>query len=232
MDQQPLTPVQRELVSRNMGLAEKISHEYAAKSTFIDIDEVVAVAYQGLIKAAQKFDDTRGVPFGGFARKWIIGEILLWQRKVDVLQRSIRADYKKIVASGFRTFKLSDQDIRDLAARAGLTAERVRTVLRSVVESQNVVSTDQHDDESAAWRDEEHDVESHTVVSSIKSGTLHSILELDGVQQVVLAMHYFEGLELQTIASALQMPVPAVREIHQEAILTIHQEMVRQASGG
>lgn len=241
MTQQRLTPAQRELVSRNAGLAEKISHEFAAKSTLIDIDEVVAVSYQGLINAAMLFDPTRpdirpgdienGKAFAGYARQKIVSSILDWQRKVDVLQRTIRSDYKKIIAAGFKSFTMSDRETQELADKAGLRPERVRTVLRSVVESHNAVSTDQHDDESSMWRSPQ-DVVSTTVVSSIKGGALRAIQDLGGIQQVILAMHYFEGMELQTIASALQMPVASVREIHQEAILTIHQEMVRQAKDG
>lgn len=220
-----LTQVQRGLIESNRGLAETISHDFLARAPGLDLEEVVAVAYQGLVTAALRYDSSTNVPFGAWASKMIKFEVLMWQRKEDYLDRGIRADFKKLVEAGHGT--PANPPIEILAQRTGLKPKRISTVLRA--EGSKPTSTDIYDDSDDFLISSEVNVESSALVGSLQGSVVAVIKNLPMLQQVVLALHYFEGTELRIIAQQLETSVSVVRAAHSEAVLAVHEEMVRQA---
>ena len=63
-----------DLCKRSQPLAFSIAGQYRNRG--VDRDELRSAGLLGLVKATRKFDPERGVPFGGFAKPWIKGEIL------------------------------------------------------------------------------------------------------------------------------------------------------------
>ncbi len=234
MDDVPLTPQQRELVRLNVGLAQKISHDYVGRSTDIELEEVVAIAYQGLVRAAQLFDSTRGVPFGGYARRKINGAILDWQRSVDHVQRSYRRIYKQLQKEGLDAVPLAE-----LARRVDLPIEKVEKVIWAV--RSPALSTDKihvSSNTGGAWDDKAespdhyghtagtHDVEASALTSAIQSTVADTLRNLPPLQQVVIALRYHSGIELQVIAAELGVSLSVIREAHTDAVLEIHAAML------
>lgn len=219
-----LTPPQRLLVEKNKGLAETIARDYLARAPGLDLEEVVAAAYQGLIDAALAFDESKGVPFGSYARQMIHWAIKLWQRQEDYLERNVRADYKRMQAAGYTERTVVDQAFGD---QAGLTVKRMQTVVRAV--SARPTSTENYVDAEAMFAHPEVDVESSALASALQGSVALAVQSLPAIQQVILALHYFEGLELRQIAQMLETSVSAVRVAHSEAVTVVHAEMVRQA---
>ena len=62
-----------QLVHSHLALARRIAHRYAGRG--VDTDDLCQVAALGLIKAAQRFDPTRGDPFVAYAIPTITGEL-------------------------------------------------------------------------------------------------------------------------------------------------------------
>ncbi|WP_298331992.1 SigB/SigF/SigG family RNA polymerase sigma factor [Haloactinopolyspora sp.] len=62
-----------EAVLLNMGLAESIARRYTHRG--IDYDDLVQVAYLGLVNAARRYDPDRGKDFVSFAVPTITGEV-------------------------------------------------------------------------------------------------------------------------------------------------------------
>lgn len=56
----------------------------------IDLEDLIAAGTEGLIQAAQRFDEAAGVPFGPFARRRVHGAILDLLRAEDHLSRGER----------------------------------------------------------------------------------------------------------------------------------------------
>lgn len=62
------------LVLENMGLAESIARRFGRDTSF-EGEDLVQVAYVGLVKAASRYDAARGIPFRAFAVPTITGEL-------------------------------------------------------------------------------------------------------------------------------------------------------------
>jgi RNA polymerase sigma factor (sigma-70 family) len=236
MTDQPLTPYQKDLVGRNIGLAQKIANEYVAKSTEFEQEEVTAIAYQGLIRAAQKFDPGRDTiieqrgAFAGYARRWINGAILDWQRSMDHVQRSYRRIFKELVAKGWGTGATEEE----LIEATGIPKAKIREVLRAVrttpvsFETLGALmekATVGNDSTMAFDPPSDHNVESSAMETHITHATSSAYQQLTEVQQIVIGLRYSTGLELQAIASELGMGLTEVREAHTEAVIILHGAM-------
>lgn len=223
-----MTARQRELIASNRGLAEHISHDYLVNAPGLDIEEVVSVAYQGLLDAALAFDESKGVPFGAYARRRIKGAIIDWQRSEDYLQRLVRADLKTLISKGYRPG--SSYDIEALSSSTGLSHKRIRAVILAA--AADPTSTDAMPDAEATIQDRSVDVEASVRVAAIQGSVAAVVQRLPTIQQVVLALHYFEGIELRQVAERLGVSPAHVRQAHVDAVLAVHQEMARQAREG
>lgn len=62
-----------ELIVAHLGLAKHLARRFVAKGQ--PQDDLVQAAYLALVKAAQRFDPTRGVEFSAYATRVIVGEL-------------------------------------------------------------------------------------------------------------------------------------------------------------
>lgn len=238
-----LTDEQKRLVEANVPLARFLAHKrWEMAPGALDYEELVSLAYQGLVSAAQRwrsYSEENGLPeeeivagdgFSVFSRKRIIGAILDWQKRdADHVPRSYRTDYKMVQRAGYpdRVKKYS------LLSRAtGLSVDRIKLVI-AAVERMPVSFHEMVDDEGNVTMDEPKartDVEESVVVASVGNAIVAKISEMSPLQQVTLALRYFEGLEFQDIANELEVSASSVREAHNEALVTIQTAMVEAIS--
>lgn len=65
--------VRNRLVEAHRGLAASIAHDYRGRG--VDLDDLVQIAMLGTLKAVERFDPERGIPFSSFASRTVNGEI-------------------------------------------------------------------------------------------------------------------------------------------------------------
>ncbi|AUZ89117.1 RNA polymerase subunit sigma-28, partial [Arthrobacter agilis] len=70
--------LQDDIALRHMDIAESVARSFAASGP--EASDIRQVAYLGLIKAVQRFNPARGVPFASFAVPTINGEIKRYLR--------------------------------------------------------------------------------------------------------------------------------------------------------
>ncbi|WP_168796541.1 sigma-70 family RNA polymerase sigma factor [Arthrobacter echini] len=70
--------LQDDIVLRHLGLAESVARSFALSGP--EAADIRQVAYLGLVKAVQRFDPARGVPFTSFAVPTITGEVKRYLR--------------------------------------------------------------------------------------------------------------------------------------------------------
>ncbi len=87
------------LVEGHLGLARALASRYARRGE--PVEDLEQVAMLALVKAARRFDSTRGVPFAGYATPSILGELKrhfrdrAWTMRVP---RSTQDRYLQVVA--------------------------------------------------------------------------------------------------------------------------------------
>ena len=65
--------VRNELVEAHRGLAASIANDYRGRG--VELDDLVQIAMLGTLKAVERFDPERGIPFSSFASRTVNGEI-------------------------------------------------------------------------------------------------------------------------------------------------------------
>lgn len=65
--------VRNQLVEAHRGLAASIANDYRGRG--VELDDLVQIAMLGMLKAVERFDPERGIPFSSFASRTVNGEI-------------------------------------------------------------------------------------------------------------------------------------------------------------
>ena len=227
MSHTPLTKYQKALVVQNMGLARRLAMVAWSKNRRQDGDELVSVAFQGLVTAARHFDPTRteidpddlesGKAFAGYARQRISGSLLDWQRKADFVPRRVRKTYKEFQAIGHGDSEITAQALAD---KTGLPEETVRAVV-AAVESMPVSLDDRPDSDEHevaavgamfSMVAAEEDVESDAMVLLICSGLAKTWADLPFLERAAVANKFYYGKSIKQAADAIGCSPTALRK--------------------
>lgn len=244
-----LTTDQLSLIRENVNLAHLAAKVWwdrnaqnqwtSENSDDTDLREVTAVAYQGLVTAAQNWDpqhhsevdenyDAR-LAFAGFAKKRIVGTILDWQRKRDHVPRRQRRIYKDLQLLGHGSGMTPEQ----LADITGLNVEKIRSITQAV--EATALSLDIPPD---GWTDfpsysdvpAPDDVEGSAVVMTVQEALVATIDDLPDLQKSIIVLRYYSGIDFSAIATELGVRLGTVRTAHNEAMYLIHDVMRRAVS--
>jgi RNA polymerase sigma-B factor len=123
-----------EIVDRHLGLADSLARRY--RYTSEPMDDLVQVARLGLVKAAHRWDPTRGVAFTTFAVPTILGELRrhfrdkTWAVRVP---RDLQELYLAVQGERERLWQELGREptANDVAARLGRPAEDVVDALEA-----------------------------------------------------------------------------------------------------
>ena len=115
-----------------MPLVQSIARRYARRGE--PLDDLVQVGTVGLLKAIDRFDPHRGVPFGAFATPNVSGEIRRHFRDTTWAVRPPRELQELVLAVSRATERLSTElgrppRVHELAAATGSTVEHVTEAL-------------------------------------------------------------------------------------------------------
>src|SRR5919107_3366400 len=117
----------------------------------IDIGDLVQDGVIGLIDAANRFDEARGIKFETFAERRIRGAMIDALRK-DAWPRGVRRQRRELDAAReeLRRELGHEPSLDDLAARVGSDEKRLsRTIVRiNTIEATSPLATGEHFDES------------------------------------------------------------------------------------
>jgi RNA polymerase sigma factor for flagellar operon FliA len=144
------------LIVEHVALVTQIAQRLSARlPPQVDIDDLVASGHVGLCDAAAAFDAARGVPFGAYARRRIVGAMLDYLRESDPLTRGDRARVKDGTLHHFeiqlhlddavhvRAHRLdemaSDAESQDVTLARLLQAQHVRGVVATLPERERFV---------------------------------------------------------------------------------------------
>ena len=151
MQRQPVTDAQRDRITAGVTFVEGLARRVAASMPHsIDLGDLVQDGMIGLIDAAHRFDESRGIKFETFAERRVRGAMIdalrrdAWPRGVRRMRRQLetaREDLRRELGS--------EPSMADLAARVGSDEARLsRTIVRiNTIESTSPMSTADSADE-------------------------------------------------------------------------------------
>src|ERR1043165_7988736 len=140
-------------VVAHLPFVEQLARRVAATMPHsIDIGDLVQDGVIGLIDAAHRFDESRGIKFETFAERRIRGAMIDALRK-DAWPRGVRRQRRELEAAreALRRELGCEPSLADLAARVGSDEKRLsRTIVRiNAIESTSPLATGEHFDEAS-----------------------------------------------------------------------------------
>ena len=144
MQRQPLVARQRERIAAGLPFVESLARRVASSMPHsIELGDLVQDGMLGLIDAACRFDEARGIKFETFAERRVRGAMIDALRR-DAWPRGVRRQRRELEAAReeLRRELGAEPSLADLAARVGSDEARLgRTIVRiNTIESTSPLS--------------------------------------------------------------------------------------------
>lgn len=222
----PMTDEANPRVEAGIPFVEALARRMAATMPHsIDLSDLVQDGVIGLIDAAHRFDDSRGIKFETFAERRIRGAMIdalrkdAWPRGVRRVRRELEAAREKLRASLGHEPSLADlaQEIGSDEKRLGKTIVRINTI-----ESTSPYSSAENVDESqlpavmVPAEPERPDLQYER--DEVKGRVRNAIATLPVREQRVIALYYYNEITMKDIGAELGVNESRVSQLHARAI--------------
>jgi RNA polymerase sigma factor for flagellar operon FliA len=198
----------------------------------VDPEELYAWGMEGLVQAAECFDDSRGLSFATYAIHRIRGRILDELRRADPLPRPLRSLVKRAAQARLDLgHELGREPTRiELADELGISEAQLRRVEEASATA--IVSLDRLTggdgdgglfdiDDADASIDPDRRAEKAELTSRLRT----AIAGLSERQRLVLQRCYVEEEPLSAIGRILGVSPSRVSQIHREAVLALRRHL-------
>src|SRR4051812_13515786 len=191
----------------------------------IDVGDLVQDGMIGLIDAANRFDERRGIKFETFAERRVRGAMIDALRR-DAWPRGVRRQRRELDAAreALRRELGHEPSLADLAARVGSDEKRLsRTILRiNTIESTSPLATGEHMDESslpAALVPSEPDSPDRAYEKGeIRDRVRAAIQTLPWRERKVIGLYYYGEVTMKQIGAEIGVNESRVSQLHARAI--------------
>src|SRR6188508_175537 len=224
---------QAERVEAGIPFVEALARRMASTMPHsIDLSDLVQDGVIGLIDAAHRFDDSRGIKFETFAERRIRGAMIdalrkdAWPRGVRRVRRELEAAREKLRASLGHEPSLADlaQAIGSDEKRLGKTIVRINTI-----ESTSPFSSAENVDEAqlpavlVPAEPERPDMQYER--DEIKNRVRNAIATLPAREQRVIALYYYNEVTMKDIGAELGVNESRVSQLHARAIRRLREAL-------
>lgn len=193
----------------------------------VDREELATAGALGLVEAARRYDESRGVPFDRFAAQRIRGAILDAVRAADWAPRSVRTLARKLetVEQQLATKLGRVPNAHEKAEALGMEPEELRRLqdrmFRSVVLALEYEVAD--DDEELTLVDVLADDHTKEPSEELESRELHAYLRdavhlLPERHRLVIVGYFLEGRKSQDLAQLLGVTESRISQLRSEAL--------------
>ena len=191
----------------------------------IDIGDLVQDGVIGLIDAAHRFDEARGIKFETFAERRIRGAMIDALRK-DAWPRGVRRQRRELEAAReeLRRELGCEPSLADLAAKLGSDEKRLgRTIVRiNAIESTSPLAANDHHNESslppALVPSEPEQPDRAYEREEIKARVRIAIASLPPREQKVIGLYYYGEATMKQIGAEIGVNESRVSQLHARAI--------------
>jgi RNA polymerase sigma factor for flagellar operon FliA len=200
------------LIARHADLIDRTARRLAARTAgAVSPDDLWSVGALGLIEAARRFDPERDVLFETFAAHRIRGAMLDEMRRMDHLPRRLRAQAEEVASARARLGQALQREPtpEEVSAEVGFDPEELASVMGLAEPHLNVL-----DGIEAPVVPSDEQVERRRLLQDLAS----AIGGLPERLQLIMGLHYVEGLTYREIAKILEVSEPRVCQLHGDAM--------------
>lgn len=198
----------------------------------LSLDDLEAAGREGLVRSAQKFDESRGVPFRRFAHYRIRGAVIDSLRRESTLPRRAR---KKLIALQ-ATLDVNEAASEDLAAPTAPGTTNKHLDLRLADHLANIatamaiglVATTAIQGEESTPVDDGASVEDALVEHQMLAHVRHAVASLPEQERTLIQRHYFHGERFDLIAVDLGLSKSWASRLHTRAIARLSEHFRRE----
>jgi RNA polymerase sigma factor FliA len=220
-------------VEAGLPFVEALARRMAATMPHsIDLGDLVQDGVIGLIDAAHRFDDSRGIKFETFAERRIRGAMIdalrkdAWPRGVRRVRRELEAAREKLRASLGH-----EPSLADLAAAIGSDEKRLgKTIVRiNTIESTSPFSSAENVDEAqlpaVLVPAEPERPDRLYEQTEVRDRVRQAIGTLPAREQRVIALYYYGEATMKEIGSELGVNESRVSQLHARAIKRLREAL-------
>ena len=213
-------------VTASLPFVEQLARRVAATMPHsIDIGDLVQDGVIGLIDAAHRFDEARGIKFETFAERRIRGAMIDALRK-DAWPRGVRRQRRELEAAReeLRRELGHEPSLADLAAKIGSDEKRLgRTIVRiNAIESTSPLANNENLDESslptALIPSEPEQPDDAYERQETKERVCAAIASLPPREQKVIGLYYYGEATMKQIGAEIGVNESRVSQLHARAI--------------
>jgi RNA polymerase sigma-B factor len=224
--------VRNRLVEAHRGLAASIANDYRGRG--VELDDLVQIALLGTLKAIERFDPDRGIPFSSFASRTVNGEIKRYFRDRTWAVRPPRTAQERHLdlrrASATMSARLGRAPtVAELAAEMGIDDDEVLDAMEAGA-AYRATSLDARrpgDDEgtSLAERLPGTDTASRPVELRMLVGQL--LERLPAREATILRLRYYDELTQSEIATRLGISQMHVSRLIRRCLIDLREALDR-----
>jgi RNA polymerase sigma factor for flagellar operon FliA len=222
----PLAANQDCRIVAGLPFVEALARRMAASMpNSIDLGDLVQDGILGLIDAARRFDEDRGIKFETFAERRVRGAMIDALRR-DAWPRGVRRQRRELDAArdALRRELGHEPSLADLAARVGSDEKRLsRTIVRiHTIESTSPLATGEHADDSSLpsvlvpSEPEAPDAIYEKMETSERVRA--AIASLPPRERRVIRLYYYAEATMKQIGAAIGVNESRVSQLHARAI--------------
>ncbi|MCR2103391.1 RNA polymerase sigma factor FliA [Campylobacter upsaliensis] len=187
----------------------------------IDVNDLISVGIEEMIKLSRRYDKDQNDNFWGFARKRVNGSMLDYLRRLDVMSRNNRKILKDIdvILDEYFLENECEPDDEYLAKKLEIDVERVREVRAA-----HAISYTLPFDEQIEMYSEDETLE------KIERGEflehINKILDtLKERDQLIIQLYYYEELSLKEISEILNVSESRISQIHKKLLKKLRERL-------
>jgi RNA polymerase sigma factor FliA len=226
MRSQPVAASQNRRIVGGLPFVEALARRMASSMpNSIDIGDLVQDGVLGLIDAAHRFDEARGIKFETFAERRVRGAMIDALRR-DAWPRGVRRQRRELDAAreALRRELGHEPSMADLAARVGSDEKRLsRTIVRiNTIEATSPLATGEHMDESslptALVPSEPDSPDTAYEKTETKERVRAAIQSLPWRERKVIGLYYYGEVTMKQIGAEIGVNESRVSQLHARAI--------------
>src|SRR4026209_462536 len=239
MRAQPVAASQNCRIVASLPFVEALARRMAATMpNSIDVGDLVQDGVLGLIDAAHRFDEGRGIKFETFAERRVRGAMIDALRK-DAWPRGVRRQRRELEAAReeLRRELGGEPSLADLAKKVGSDEKRLgRTIVRiNAIKSTSPLANNDHVDEStlptALIPSEPEQPDTAYARQETRDRVCAAIASLPPREQKVIGLYYYGEATMKQIGAEIGADEARVSQLHARAIRRLRDALATMMPG-